>query len=135
MTTFRRPTAVIDLDVFAYLGARGVFRRELEVIRRDCVNLPARLTEALEELATEAEAEAARMKSKVSNEVSNVDGSGFTPVKWIPVKTAAEELGTSTQYVTRLLGDGSLHGDRPARRWLVCSESVEARKKGTKCPH
>jgi hypothetical protein len=135
--TIDRPSMLIEQDAIV-LWLRLSVRRDLEMIRTDCLQLPSNVVDALERIVAQGDAWAAELKRKLSNEVSTLDDSGFKQVQWTTVKDAAHELGDiSTQAVGQMLraNPPRLHGEQIGRRWRVCVESVEARKEGRACQH
>jgi hypothetical protein len=129
------PSLAIGLDVVAII--RHGAMRDLTTALRKGERVPESVEETIRMMDTVGAAWANRSKSDVSSNVSSVAAAGFVPVEWdaVTVKTAATELGISTQAVGRLLGRDSLHGEKSGRTWRVCVESVRARKEGIRCQH
>jgi hypothetical protein len=101
-----------------------------ETIRSDALehSLPPDTLDGVELLANAGDVVRAKALG-VSMGVSTVDGSGFTPIDWISVMTAAEQLGgISRQRVTTLLDEKKLRGEKVNGRWRIDAASVAARR-------
>jgi hypothetical protein len=132
----RKPSFPVSLNALAVMSQRQALWPIVEWLRAD--RAPSELTEEFEEMAVEGDVRLRELNpTQVPTQVPSIDDSSSDPVSWTTVTNAAKELKISERMVRKYLGadEPRLHGEQPGRAWLVCSESVQARKKGNKCQH
>jgi hypothetical protein len=121
------PGAFIPASVCASI--RHGLIRDLDRALREQARVPADVEDAIR-LIDNVGAWAANknLPSDVPSNVPSFDNSSSEVVRWVAVKTAAEELNTTTRAVTGLLTRGSLHGEKRGREWFVDAAAVKIRK-------
>jgi hypothetical protein len=126
------PEASVSLPASTCASIRHGLNRDRQIAIRNGERIPGEVVAAIEMIDLVGSAwekkSGSHVSSDVSSDVSSLPSESFESVRWISVKTAAEQLEITPQAVTGLLGRRSLNGEKTGRAWRVDAASVAARK-------
>jgi hypothetical protein len=127
--------AFISASVCAAI--RHPLMRDLAEARRNHVAIALEIAAAVELIDNVGAWWDNKRVADVAPDVARRDGRRCEAVEWtsMSVSEASTELKITESAVKGLLKRETLHGLRGPRVWLVCVESVTARKEGERCQH
>lgn len=116
---------VVYLPGWACATIAPVLRNALQVARGQGLSGLAAYDEIAKSMELAAEQYVASSGYGTERVVSSEPGGRSVPRMVVPVATAADRLGVSASYVTRLLRSGELAGEKCDARWFVSSADLE----------